>query len=285
MIVADDGSASDVGSVARSFAGAINLQYFWCDHSGPGAARNIAIRNAEAPFLILWEDDLRPLARLLEYCLEFHRLHAAEQDASLLYFAPDQAIADVPAVRWAFNRLYPFPQRAGLQNWGYFWSGALTCKKSLFRYGEFDPGYLSLEDADLGLRLSRQVDLRVHFEPRLTGTMTRRLTFTQICSRQYSAGYFSYLFARANPGAVVFDFPPYNRPEGYLVADHQQLAAIVAAAHGLERQATAANGQCFQMLCALWSKAEIHAKADGWITARDGRPPDPPGTIGAFLKE
>jgi hypothetical protein len=38
------------------------------------------------------------------------------------------------------------------------------------------------------------------------------------------------------------------------------------------------------MLSALWSRAEAHARAEGWMAARDGRVADPPGTIGRFLE-
>jgi len=285
IIVVDDGSTADIASAGSGFARTMNLRLIRSAHVGPGAARNIAIKRARAPLLILYDDDLRPLPDLVEYCLDFHRVHSLESEMALLRFEPDAAIADSLFVIWAFSRLYPFPRMPEVGGWGRFWSGTLTCKKSVFRHGQFDPAYQMLEDAELGLRLSRRVDLQVHFEPRLTGTLTRRLTLQQICRRQYMVGYFSHVLAREHRGAVDFFYPPYNNPEKYFV-DRQRLAAIIASACGIESCGLKLNGSSSsepsKLLSALWSTAEIHARAEGWMAARDGQPAAPPGTLGSL---
>src|SRR5579872_5309890 len=179
VIVSDDGSTAEVEPVTHAFNGSLNLRYLRNAHGGAGAARNSALEQAASQLLILYDDDLRPLPDLVQYCLEFHTSHPAEEDSILLNFGPEEAIAGSPILSWAFPRLYPFPNKAETGGFGRFWSGTLSCKKSIFQYGLFNPNYRMLEDVELGLRLSKQIDIRVHFEPRLTGTLTRSFTFPQ----------------------------------------------------------------------------------------------------------
>jgi glycosyltransferase involved in cell wall biosynthesis len=277
LVIIDDGSTEDTASVAAAFEHTLKLEFVPSAHAGPGAARNIGLKRARAPLLILYDDDLRPRPNLVQYCLDFHRLHPAEQDMSLLYFVPDPAILGSAVVRWAFGRLYPFPRTPSVDGWLRFWSGTLTCKKSVFRHGQFDPAYQMLEDAELGLRLSRRIDLRVHFEPVVSGTFTRPLTFQQICYRQYNIGYYSYIFARNYRGAVDYAFAPYDHPESYVV-DGDKLTALLASARGLE--AAAATSPPSKLLGALWLRLDAHARARGWIAAREGLPAEPAGVLG-----
>jgi glycosyltransferase involved in cell wall biosynthesis len=285
VIVVDDGSTVNAASYAG--AGVKNLCFIHSEHAGAGMARNIAIKRARAPLLVLYDDDLRPLPDLVEYCLHFHRLHPAEQDMALLRFGPDPAIGGSAFAEWAFGRLYPFPQAAGTGGWGHFWSGTTTVKKSLFRYGLFDPAYQMAEDTELALRLSRSVNLRVRFEPRLTGTLTRRVTLDQICRRQYTLGYFCHVLADQYRDIVTFSHPPYNDPELYVISNRDRLTAMIASARGLEAEQLKLNGnsstKASKLLDALWSAAELHARAEGWLAARDHQPLQPPGTLGLVL--
>jgi glycosyltransferase involved in cell wall biosynthesis len=286
VIVVDDGSTLEAESSV--FASVENLKLIRSEHAGPGVARNIAIKLAQAPLLILYDDDLRPLPDLIEYCLDFHRLHPAEQDMALLRFGPDPATSGLAFAEWAFGKLYPFPQVAVVGGWGHFWSGTITMKKSIFRYGLFDPAYRMAEDTELGLRLSRSVKLRIRYEPRLTGTLTRRVTFEQICWRQYTLGYFSCILARHYRDVANFAHPPYDDPEPYVIKDRDRLMAMVASARGLEAHELNGNGsssaRASKLLDALWSTAELHARAEGWLAARDHQPLQPPGTLGLVFQ-
>jgi glycosyltransferase involved in cell wall biosynthesis len=282
IVIVDDGSTDGSESVISECEESLNVVFIQAAHAGPGAARNIALQRARADLLILYDDDLRPRPDLIEYCLNFHRLLPAEQDMSLLYFIPDPSIERSPVVRWAFGRFYQFPRIACVGGWQRFWSGTLTCKKSLFRHAQFDPAYWMLEDAEIALRLARHVDLRVHFEPLVTATYTRPLTFQQVCLRQYGVGYYSYVLAQNYRGAVNYDFAPYDSPESYLVGDRGELASMLASARGLERAAEAS--QPSNLLCALWQRAEVHARASGWMAARNGLAAEPSQAF-AFAKE
>ena len=287
VIVVDDGSTVNISPSAFEDAGVKHAQLIRLGHAGASVARNTAIECARAHLLLLYDDDLRPLPDLVDYCLEFHRNFPDEQHTALLRFGPDPALGDSTFAAWTFRKLYPFPRNAGVSNWRHFWSGTLTAKKSLFRHGLFDPAYQMAEDTELGLRLSRSINLTVHFEPRLTGTLTRRVTVEQICRRQYTLGYYSHVLARHYRDLVNISYPPYNRPESYVIGDRSRLAAVIASARGLESRQQKLNGDSWpnasKLLDALWSTAELHARAEGWIAARDDRPPEPPGTLALVL--
>src|ERR1700733_14093332 len=99
VIVVDDGSSSDLAPVASSVPG-LRLEFRRSEHGGPSAARNIALKVASAPLLLLYDDDIQPLPGLLEYCLEFHRRHPAQSAAALLYFKQDPPRSALPFEEW-----------------------------------------------------------------------------------------------------------------------------------------------------------------------------------------
>ena len=283
VVVVDDGSAADIASVAAAYARDLDVVYERREHAGIAAARNAGIDRARAPLLILYDDDLKPAPDLVAYCLDFHRRHPAEADTALLYFGPAPSIVNAPAARWAFDRLYTFPPAAGCYDWRLFWGGAVTCKTRLFRHGIYNPAYLSVEDAELAVRLSYVLRLRVHFEPRLVGGMVRHIQFPQVFRRQYSMGYFRYRLAQDHPGVVTFPYAPYDHPENHVIGDPDRLRALLASARGLELTLTPgdldSDSGRFRLLCALWTEAELHAGASGWLHARDGRAPSPPDAL------
>jgi glycosyltransferase involved in cell wall biosynthesis len=279
VVVIDDGSTDDIRAVAATFAHALDLEFICTAHAGPARARNVGLARAAAPLILLYDDDQRPFPDLIEYCLNFHHLHPCEAEASLLFFELDPAISESGFACWAFRQLYTFPSSACVSGWERFWSGSITCKKSLFRHGLFDPAYQMLEDADLGLRLSRSLNLRVHFEPKVTGTFVRRPTFEQIWRRQYMLGYFSHVLARQYREAVDFSCPPYFAPEKYIIKDAGKLAAvhaIAAADHPDSGDSTMRH--VFRLASASWSTIDLHVRAQGWVDAREGRPASPPGS-------
>jgi len=272
VIVVDDGSPVDMKSVVAPFEKLLNIQLIRTANAGPGAARNTAIERAATPLLLLYDDDLRPLPDLIERCLHFHQRHPQDEHASLLYFRPDPALGDCPAIHWGFRLLYPFPHETGTFDWRMFWSGTLTCKKRLFDEVRFRPEFRALEDTEIALRLSKRIHLRIHFDGCAGSTMVRRLTFNDIYRRQYSGGYFCYRLAAAHPGKLDFSRPPYSEPEKYTFTSSVELKALLASAKQLEARAVRSESPAPPLLDAMWTRAERHARASGWMAARDGMP-------------
>jgi glycosyltransferase involved in cell wall biosynthesis len=266
VVIVDDGSTEDIASVAAEFENRIQLRFLRRDHAGLSAARNAGIEAAQAPLLILYDDDVRPLPCLVAQCLEFHREHPADGDAELLQFGLEPEIARSPLARWCFDHCYPFPPAPGPQHLSCFWGGAVTCKRDLFRYGLFDPAYLSVEDAEFASRISQRVDLRVHFRGHICGMMTRAITLRHLCRREYLRGYFQFNLEQDHP--AIWSFP--QEPENLLPPD--ELRITFATASGM---AQIVNPSRSALLAALCHKLVQHSKSSGWIAARDGRPCDP----------
>ena len=283
VVVVDDGSTADLASVAAEFRASLNLRFKRSANGGPGAARNLGLKLCRAPLLLLYDDDLRPYPDVIENCLEFHNRNRGEGDMTLLNFEPDPSVVGSPFLRWAFLRMYPFPKTERVSDWKSFWSGTISCKKSVFNYGLFDPSYKMVEDAELGLRLSRRVDMRIHYHPRMTGTFTRPITFSQFCRRQYMLAYFTHVMARSYRGAVDFAYPPYDQPENYMMDSAEKLGALIASMRTLEK-ACPKKGNPPAVLCHMWNKTDVHVRANGWVEARDGFPAQPPGTIAPLLE-
>ena len=276
VIVVDDGSAENMVQVCGAFQDRVDIVFIRQENRGPSAARNTAIARARAPYLLLYDDDLRPFPDVIERCIVFHRDFPGDGDCDLLRFSLQDEFAEEPLNRWAFPRLYPFPAREGVGNWRLFWSGSTTAKKSLFVKAPFNEKYRSLEDAELALRLSRAVDLRVHYDARPAGTMTRLLEPMQIFFRFYLAGYFRCHLCRDYP-AETSSFKWAHAPEPDMILDPGRLAALVASARAL--QSGSSDDQRFRMMSALWTRAHAHAEGEGWLDSRDGKPAQPPGSV------
>jgi len=265
VVVVDDGSAVDLEPVVDPFRNSLNVNLIRTGNSGCAGARNLAIGHAAAELLLLYDDDLRPGVDTVQSCIEFHARHRDVEHALLLGFAPDPSLGDCRALEWAFPLLYAFPKQAGIYGWHLFWGGTLTCKKSLFAEERFDPAFRSLEDMDMGLRLSKRFDLRIHFDGSVRGTMTRGMRFPDICRRQYVLGYYVFQLMRAYASELGRARPPYDDPERHQIADPAELRLL---------QGAAARGVPVE----IWTRLELHARVSGWISARDGG--DPPGSAG-----
>jgi len=269
VIVVDDGSEVDLASVAAEFDDDLTVVLERREHAGLAAARNAGIDLARAPLLVLYDDDLRPVPELVDYCLDFHQRHPSEEDAALLYFVPGDGVVNSALTQWAYRELYMFPD-PGVHAWTMLWGGSTTCKASVFRHCRFDPAYLSVEDAELAARLSRFVDVHVHFETRVMGTMTRKVTLPQIYRREFFRGYFHYVLGHKPSPLWSFQHPPYENPASYIIHDQPGLRALLASADALEQRNTAGMDRLLGALC---NRLDLHAKAAGWIAASEGRPP------------
>ena len=273
VIVADDGSDQTIEKITESFHHRFSLSLERCDHAGASVARNLAIACSRAPLLLLYDDDLQPLPGMIEECLDFHARHPTDHELRLLYFSPAPEIADQAIVQWAFARLYPFPSAPGIHTWQYFWGGAITCKRALFAGRGFDPAYQAAEDAEFGLRAAAKRDLEIHFSPHLTGHFHRPLALTQICSRQFRMSFYRFQLARQY--GVRFDHPAYQAPRDFVIGDWPSYRNLLLAARVQECSNLSQSPARFQLLTAMWLKAELHAMATGWLAAEAGGSPTP----------
>jgi glycosyltransferase involved in cell wall biosynthesis len=271
VVVIDDGSTADIEQVVAPFRERFRLHFERCNHAGVSVARNLGVARSSAPLVTLYDDDLEPLPELIERCIQFHERNPGDRQVELLYFTPDLAMAEWPVVRWAFEDLYPFPGGAAVfRGWHYFWGGSITCKRTLFRDLSFDAEFLAVEDAEFGVRANERGGLQIHFEPRATGRFIRPLGVMEICRRQYRMAYYRYALARRH--GIEFGHPVYQRPEEFVIGDWPAYRAMLEAAKGQETAMLPDASPRFKLLCGMWTKAEYHALASGWLAARAGSP-------------
>lgn len=278
VVVVDDGSEESMEPLVSEYSGVMNVVFRRIANSGPSTARNLAIDAAAGPLLLLYDDDLSPLPDTVSYCLTFHDEHPTEDQVALLWFCPDEPVRHDTLTQALFPRMYPFP--AGSANWGYCWSGSLTCKKSIFRFGRFSDRFRALEDMELEIRLRQHLDLQLSFEQRLTGRYTRPLTLEGFLSRSYRFGYYDCLLCRAHPDVWTGRAPSYADGD---VVSPTELAGVMAALKQLLTKRPAPGTPLFRMLEGLLSRAEAHARQEGWNAANAGGDPVPPGSVSAFL--
>lgn len=182
VVVADDGSTADTGERVRRFAAAapFPVRHVWQDDCGfrAGAARNRAVANTRADYLIFTDGDCVPPPSFVRRHLALAQLgcflagnrvllREAFTDRVLRERLP---IHEWPARRWIaawarreVNRALPLltlPDGAWRVRRGLAWQGVKTCNLSLWRsdferVNGFDERYAGwgLEDSDLVIRL------------------------------------------------------------------------------------------------------------------------------------
>jgi len=225
--------------------------------------RNAAVRRARAPAIVVCSCRLRPLPELLARCLQFHAAHAAIHHASLLCYAADST----------WRRLRSVPGKTGVQSWQAFDWDAFTAKTAIFESAQFDPAYGCMAGAELALRLSRRIDLTLHYEPAVTCERIGSMGLEEACEAHYLTAYYQYSLSRAYPGVVSY-------APGEMVANSTEMAALLAVARELGRRAAQPDFAGHRMLEALCCRLEEHARAAGWNAARDGRSPNPGDILG-----
>jgi glycosyltransferase involved in cell wall biosynthesis len=186
VLVVDDGSSDGTAGVAESFAGRINLRYFYQEDLGyrAAAARNVGIANAEAPICVLVDSGVLAHSRLLEAHLASHAANQApvavcgyvycfnldNEEAELINKIirlddPDGTIAQLKRdQQWLDVRDLFFYRRYGDDfadlpaPWLNFWTCNVSARTDQLReIGMFDEGFRTWggEDLDIGYRLHR----------------------------------------------------------------------------------------------------------------------------------
>ncbi len=236
VMVVDDGSADNTAEVCRQWGKHLFLDYQRIEHAGTAAAKNAGIRAASAPLLFFFDDDDIAAENLLAEHLRTHARYPLENAAVLGYTDWASTLEVSPVMRFITDvGLYLFAysyvadgERRGFE---FFWSGRLSCKKSLLdRLGLFhDKFVFGCEDIELGFRLSKLLvkerlrssafdigdddsDARkllkdfgvaVIFNRRAVQHMNRPITFDEFCARCERQGRAQGRFSRLHTDGVI----------------------------------------------------------------------------------
>lgn len=283
VVVVDDGSTEPLDGVVAHFADSLDLRIERRLPDGVAAARNVGITLARGDLLILFDDDQCPASDMVVHCLAFHEASPEEEDFLLLRLMPDTTAPRQPESIAMFEGglflLYPAPGERRGHN--VFWGGAVSCKKSVFRYGLYDPAYAVIEDAELGLRISQFLALTDHFDAaRLDAVQTRTLTSRELLMRWCRMSYFHLLWQRNYPHLVMTGKLPVYREAQACVDRAKPMQQTLVALEAESRTigpvppgsiTPSQTGALAQYVTGMRGAVE-HAQALGWLGARGDVP-------------
>lgn len=194
IIVVDDGS--DVPLSVLSAIGA-KANVVRQSHAGPAAARNLGAKIATGDIFLFLGADIIPLPGLISFHSTVHQQYPSRHIGCLGYVTWDPAVPPSP---WMVYLEHGGPQNAydeiAGQQWvcpeSYFYAANISIKASLFRSSEgFDAHRFSSygwEDLEFGIRLAREHQCTLYYEPLARGIHRHKLTARDSIRRMKSVG-------------------------------------------------------------------------------------------------
>ncbi|QDU65505.1 glycosyltransferase family 2 protein [Engelhardtia mirabilis] len=211
VIVVDDGSTRPARELIEARPWPFELRWLRQENAGPGAARNRGVESARAPVVVFFNDDAIPL----EGCLAAH-LAAQRGDV-----VPHAVLGSFPLI--GRRRQDPFAElmerstmlfaqpamKAGVLYQGLaFCTGNISVRREVLeRLGGFDGElpFAGAEDSELGLRMERELNLRVRYLPQARAGHDHQLEVRGFARRQRVLGWSIARMARKHGDASLIE--------------------------------------------------------------------------------
>ena len=204
VIVVNDGSTDNTVGAIGEIRGirVVNLD----KNSGPSAARNVGIKEAQADLVIFIQDDILVETDFLERHLKFHQDHAGVNEVLVGHTQYDPAIPSTPFMAWWEGQQFKFKKGSYLN----FYPTNLSVKKEfLVKNGMFDEeffinGHIGYEDTELGYRLwkagcGQAQGLALHYDSSLKVLHHHMRTLKDICEQSFYKGQLAHLLYKKHP--------------------------------------------------------------------------------------
>ncbi|MFT7670237.1 MAG: GT2 family glycosyltransferase [Planctomycetota bacterium] len=198
VIIVDDASAQPARDVLANVASPFYRKVITQRAAGPGAARNRGIEHARGEIVVFLNDDAVPATDNLRRHLESHRSrsepHSAMGTFSLL---PELVVDSFTEYTETSRALFAQPFKRN----GEFYSGLSLCsgnlsvpRSCLESVGGFDEAfpYAGGEDCELGLRLERELGMRVLFDASIRSEHDHHLNVEGFLRRMRVIGWAAY---------------------------------------------------------------------------------------------
>jgi glycosyltransferase involved in cell wall biosynthesis len=245
IIVIDDGSTDETGTLAKQYVDRLPLTYAYQQHAGLAAAKNHGIYRARSEIILFADDDDIAHEKLLSEHLETHRKYPQPNYAVLGFTQVTPAIARKPLMHFVTQigchlLSYPNIKHGDILDWTYFWGGRSSCKREfLMEHGVFNQVFrFGCEDMELGWRLSQQ-GLRVVYNADAVSTMIREINFDGFCRRVSRQGQSQYVFSKLHDDPVVRKYTEVEGSEDAWREIGQVFSSLLHSARMLDRLANA----------------------------------------------
>jgi glycosyltransferase involved in cell wall biosynthesis len=234
IIVVDDGSTDSTRAVVDRLAqdSPVSIRYFRQENKGPGAARNLGIREAVSELILFTDDDIIPQPALVAEHLDWHRRSPESAVAVLGHVTWDPELNPTPFMRWYESHVFCYGDLAGREqiDYEYFYTCNVSLKTKFLRSsGTFDEDFKSAayEDTELAYRLNK-AGLRLLYNPRARAYHHQFFRFSDVCRKAMANTTATRLFLQKEAGQAVLG-PHIERKSRWWARVAKPMATVVAA--------------------------------------------------------
>lgn len=192
VIVVNDGGKSDVPEDLKLKGNGLNIKYFYQDHKGPAAARNLALDNASGEIILLLDDDSMPTEDWLQSTIKAWDSHS-NYDGIGGYVISESTDSIYCRVNADFFNWY-LEQQSSEEDCTFLVTCNAGYKRSILnKIGNFDESFkrASGEDRDLNIKISKAGG-RMRLDRNILVYHDRDLTFRSFVRKNYNYGKAAY---------------------------------------------------------------------------------------------
>lgn len=238
LLVVDDGSTDDTGSLVREFSAKAPFQvrYLRQANKGPAAARNFGIREARSNLVLFTDSDIIPERGLVEQHIEWHKRNPQKTTAVLGYVTWSPEVEATAFMRWygETGRMFGYGRLRGREkvSYDFFYTCNLSLKTDFPRTcGQFDEDFkgAAFEDIELGYRLAKQ-GLQILYNPAAIGYHHQFFSFSAACRKERAKDVEARVFLQKEGGKqTAAESARKSLRKGYPAADRaaKRIAAVL----------------------------------------------------------
>lgn len=213
VIVVDDGSKDETKEIVGSFHKKHNLTYLKQQNQGQGIARNHGVEKAKGKIVIFIGDDIIVTSDFLTQHLRYHLRYPDENRAVLGFVTWHPKLQLTPFMNWLTNgstilgrfggHQFAFEKLQGKEeaDYNFFYTSNVSLKRSLIDKYPFDPSFSKYgwEDIELGYRLHRRVNLKLHYNPKAVGYHDHAMSEETLATRMRNIGSSAWILHHKYP--------------------------------------------------------------------------------------
>jgi GT2 family glycosyltransferase len=214
VIVVDDGSTDETGSVVKGFgrSSSIQIKYLWQENKKQGAARNHGVKHAIMPVVAFIGDDTIPAPDFLEKHLRRHN-HENINDKLVVIghtrWSEDFRVTPFMEYINEYGHQFGFSIMEDINDlpFNFFYTSNISLSRKFLQDQDvvFDEDFdtYGWEDIELGYRLNNQ-GMRLCFESGAAAYHDHPTDVRSFCLRQFNVGRSSRSFLQKHPELKPF---------------------------------------------------------------------------------